>query len=201
MSLFKSNQNQLQQFPIRQKEQPPIQTDQPIVGLRVWNVAIVGGLPKLVSVTMAMEWPYRKPLERDGIKAMGIHAIKPGNEIVQLFNEYSAAVAGEVYLWGEVDEHEQGYLADFAYPKKLFLPSNFDAVKAMQLEDEYGVPCEFRSEFDKPELYPGIALGIFTTSGSLAGLYPQFLQQMSQQNAISNAAIHGSGLMRFGWKP
>lgn len=31
------------------------------------------------------------------------------------------AVHGEVYLWGKVVEHEQGWRAQFAYPKKLVL--------------------------------------------------------------------------------
>lgn len=222
MSLFKSQSaNPLQQFQTQPRQIEKSQSDQPIVGLRVWNLAMTGGLPKLVSVTMTMEWPYRKPMERDGIKAMGIHAIKLGTGIVELFNQYSAALAGEVYLWGKIDEHEFGYLADFAYPKKLFLPNGFDSVKAMLLEEEYGVPVEFRAEFDKPEasqgyaIYPGMQLGISTGSGGLSTLYPQAMQQMSQQaymqmqqaqaiaqsnaQAIQNTIMYGTGLFKNPW--
>jgi preprotein translocase subunit YajC len=31
-------------------------------------------------------------------------------------------ICGEVYLWGTVVEHEQGFRAQFAYPKNLYLP-------------------------------------------------------------------------------
>lgn len=42
-------------------------------------------------------------------------------------------IRGEVYLWGKIVEHEFGYRAEFAYPKKLYKHKN--------LAQKYG--CEF----------------------------------------------------------
>lgn len=165
-------QNQLQQYQQYQertsRKVESLTSDQPIVGLRVWKVIDDKGLPKLRSVYKETIWPYRKALERDILGDMGIHAVKPGRrsgqpsmldptgvcqgmDVLSLFTSYEADVAGEVYLWGKVDEHEIGYLADFAYPKKLYPHADLDPVIAMQLEDEYGVPVEYRQEFSKPK--------------------------------------------------
>jgi hypothetical protein len=141
------NQSGLTQTKTNPEPATPVQaTTEPIVGLRVWHIQMLGGMRKLKSVSFPILWPYRKALEKDPIHHEGIHAVKPGPEIVSLFLKYEAQVAGEVYLWGKVVECEFGYLADFAYPKRLFLPGNFCPVAAMQLEEEYGVPCEYREE-------------------------------------------------------
>lgn len=46
---------------------------------------------------------------------------------------------GEVYLWGRLLEHENGYKAQFAYPKSLTTNSQYAALIA----ERYGVPCEY----------------------------------------------------------
>lgn len=132
---------------------------EPIVGLRVWNVETRGGMSYLRS-TFKTEfvWPYRKPMEQDIVSNMGIHAIKPNNKMPEdvwyslgveqpctiegLISAYHPSVMGEVYLWGKVEEHDYGYLAQFAYPKRLWVSPKMDVVTFMQLEDEYGVACD-----------------------------------------------------------
>jgi len=56
-------------------------------------------------------------------------------------------VEGEVYLWGEVVEHELGYRAQFAYPKQLYRSRNSSwlwqarqDVLTVMVADYYGVP-------------------------------------------------------------
>lgn len=177
-SLLQQYQAQLERMQSRKVES--VVADQPIVGLRVWKVIDDRGLPKLRSVYKETVWPYRKALEKDILNNMGIHAVKPGvhgpsiadpaaisggMDVLSLFSSYEADMAGEVYLWGHVDEHTDGYLAEFAYPKRLYPHSDFDPVIAMQLEDEYGVPCEYREEFKKPkqqqvQVYPGQIISV-----------------------------------------
>lgn len=224
-----SYNQKIQQFLERtQKKVESVTTDQPIVGLRVWKVVMEGGLPKLRSVYKETVWPYRKALERDVLDDMGIHAVKPGRrspsvsdpggigmDVLSLFTSYQADVAGEVYLWGKVTEHEQGYLADFAYPKRLFPHSNLDPIVAMQLEDEYGVPCIYREEFVKAQQM--LEVKAPSTTAATSQLYPgamipatpsQAYQQMQQalqatsgnygliQNAFGNAIIIGYGFYK-----
>lgn len=179
---------------LRPRQIEKSQSDQPIVGLRVWKIIDVGGLPKLRSVYKETVWPYRKALERDVLNDMGIHAVKVGvrsqpsafdplavaggMDVLSLFAKYEADIAGEVYLWGRVDEHTEGYLADFAYPKKLYPHADLDPVIAMQLEDEYGVPVEYRPEFakvKKPSKEEMTAMAVIQQkqlAGLLSGLNP-----------------------------
>lgn len=158
-----------------------------IVGLRVWKIVDDKGLPKLASVVKStVLWPYRKALERDPIMAEGIHAVRLGDRVVGLFNEYAAHVAGEVYLWGKVIECDSGWLADCAYPKRFLVPMNFDPIKAMQLEDEYGVPCDFREEF---------------TVGASGQRTATATMQMLAQQLYPQALMGGFGVGKLPWQP
>lgn len=173
-------------YPKKEETLEKAATTECIVGLRVWKVVDDKGLPKLASVVKnTFLWPYRKALERDPIMAEGIHAVRPGDHVIRLFQEYKADVAGEVYLWGKVIECDLGYLAECAYPKKLLVPSSFDPIKAMQLEDEYGVPCEFREELVSAQAQSSI-----TASGIM-----QYASQ-SMQNAAGLGSYGLAGLLQ-----
>ncbi|MGH9968948.1 MAG: hypothetical protein ACREBG_14265 [Pyrinomonadaceae bacterium] len=124
----------------------PIRTTEPVIGYRLWLVR--GG--DLWSVVYHYRWPRFVPMRKrkDGIDSLGIHALKQFEHVVLLFEEFSrgsttSLVAGTVSLWGRVTEMERGYLAEFAYPKQLFV-GDMDPLTVMQLEDNYGVPCEIR---------------------------------------------------------
>lgn len=143
---------------------------EPIVGLRVWNVEIKSGKPYLRSTYKSeFVWPYRKALEQDIAADAGIHAVKPKKDwgdysphfnpffsfgiggpmtVEQLAQNYKAQVMGEVYLWGRVQEHAYGYLAQFAYPKRLWVSPKMDVLTWMELEHEYGVPCDTHDSLD-----------------------------------------------------
>jgi hypothetical protein len=44
-------------------------------------------------------------------------------------------IHGEVYLWGEVVEHELGYRAQFAYPKNLVIPPEMLPLSSSPIQD------------------------------------------------------------------
>lgn len=71
----------------------------------------------------------------------GIYAYK---EAVPLDPSGQPYAAGEVYLWGRIIEHSDGYRAEFAYPKRLVVvdggPNASRIADALSLA--YGVPCE-----------------------------------------------------------
>lgn len=142
---------------------------EPIVGLRVWNVEVKNGKPYLRSTYKSdFLWPYKKALEQDICADAGIHAVKPKKDweysasqsyfygfgssspqtMEELAEHYKAQVMGEVYLWGRVQEHAYGYLAQFAYPKRLWVSPKMDVLTFMELEHEYGVPCDTHDALD-----------------------------------------------------
>lgn len=142
------------------KELPKSTSTDPIFGYRVWRLDRETGLLKSANRTK-YTWPKRCKLARDPLENMGIHAVKhvsrlitgaasnPFDPVGSLWDEYTADVAGEVWLWGEVKECSLGYLAEFAYPKQLWVPEETDPTLVMMLEENYGVPVTMRSEFKK----------------------------------------------------
>src|SRR5438132_5396137 len=114
---------------------------EPIVGYRVWHYRE----KYLTSVSNSTQWPYYKPIEAHSFNGPenGIWAVKAAPQITNLSATYNAHIGGEVYLWGRVEEHEDGYRAQFAYPKRLWVAEDFDPVGIMELEDNYGVSVEF----------------------------------------------------------
>jgi hypothetical protein len=66
-------------------------------------------------------------------------------------------VLGEVYLWGKIIEHEHGYKAQYAYPKKLYVGNQCsDGVMGIDIEAlasyigfVYGVPIEVNAKIAK----------------------------------------------------
>jgi hypothetical protein len=216
--LKKAQQSQKSEKP---KPEAPVneQVTEPVVAVRVWNIAIVGGMPYLRSTFKSeFVWPYRKPIEQDVMANMGIHAIKRDNKVdaswsnyagyisgtpqyslESLIQSYKAEVMGEVYLWGRVQEMEWGYLAEFAYPKRLWVAPQTDVITLMQLEDEYGVPCDTHDALDKTKHAP--ALTVTYIQSVVNGLnYPlqsaqNAMLQQQQQNMMQQAQNYwGMGL-------
>jgi hypothetical protein len=57
----------------------------------------------------------------------------------QLYRADTFVVIGSVALWGGVIPGEQGWRAQYAYPRKLLVPYEIPLVAAA-LKEEYGVP-------------------------------------------------------------
>ena len=136
------------------------QSTEPFTGYRVWGLDRENGT--LISCTRPFTWPYCQPMVRDHIQNVGIHAVKNDLSLPSLFTTYAAHVAGSVYLWGEVKQYTEGYLAEFAYPKELWMPEDTDPVVVMRVEENYGVPVTFRSD--------------------LVNMFQEQIQQLTQMN-------------------
>jgi hypothetical protein len=63
----------------------------------------------------------------------GVYAAKNFEHLRQLGYE-GRGVRGEVYLWGTVVEHRLGWRAQFAYPKKLVLPTDLIPSDTKEME-------------------------------------------------------------------
>jgi len=157
------------------KAVPTISSTKPLVGYRVWQLGRENCLLK--SCVINVPWPKRKRMERDTFMYAGIHAVNNPNylqaEFIQtgvsttemsdsLWTKYNADVAGEIYMWGEVKEHQLGYLSEFAYPKQLWVPEETDPMIVMGLEENYGVPVSMRSEFTKHRAIESNSLSQYT---------------------------------------
>jgi hypothetical protein len=76
--------------------------------------------------------PHPAPQRRCGC---GIYALKKAQAVDELRrahtprHSYAAAlrtfVSGEVSLWGRLIEHEHGYRAEYAYPRRIVVPRSF----------------------------------------------------------------------------
>lgn len=98
----------------------------PVVGYRVWQWDATG----LRSLN-GTQWQPGKMIEAEcmiqghevpqlGCKC-GVHAAKTVAHLRR--EEYDRnGIYGEVYLWGTVVEHQQGWRAQFAYPKNFVVP-------------------------------------------------------------------------------
>ena len=151
---------------------PRSESQDPIIGYRVWSL---NADCLLVSSVKKIVWPARQRMVRgtkDEDLGLGIHAAKLPDRIVNppvydndniedslavmssaifgeeqgLWDEYKGQVAGEVALWGEVKEFKHGYTAEFAYPKRLWVPETMDVLRIMQIEKNYGVPVGIRAD-------------------------------------------------------
>ena len=125
---------------------------EPIVGYRAWipSEPYEGKVVLRSAVKMWFSWPHRLPVYGDVATTGGVYAFKNLSSVFQMFGyeEDGYHLFGEVYLWGRVMQHADGYRAEFAYPKRFFVDSERGPEFIMALEDSYGVPVEIRAELD-----------------------------------------------------
>ena len=84
----------------------------------------------------------------------GIYAYKEKPRLLrEIRNIYSGLrlVYGEINLWGKVIEHEDGYRAQFGYPKRLWCTPAIEPL-AGWIGYVYGVPCEVMPPGDDEEI-------------------------------------------------
>jgi hypothetical protein len=84
----------------------------------------------------------------------GIYAYKEKPRLLrEITNPYSGLrlVYGEINLWGKVIEHEDGYRAQFGYPKRLWCTPAIEPL-AGWIGYVYGVPCEVMPSEDGEEI-------------------------------------------------
>lgn len=86
----------------------------------------------------------------------GIYAYKEKPRLLREItkNPYSGLsrlVYGEINLWGKVIEHEDGYRAQFGYPRRLWCTPALEPL-AGWIGYVYGVPCEVMPSGDDEEI-------------------------------------------------
>lgn len=145
------------------KNPPTRKRTEPVVGWRGWDINDKG---ELLSLMHSVSWPGRKALWAYNLRAMdngpaptspsGIHAFKlQGDALAYIqYHRYDPnrrPCYGSVYLWGKVFEHRNGYRAEYAYPKQLFMPRDSDPLLIMQVEDRYGVTVTELEEWQRQQ--------------------------------------------------
>lgn len=107
-----------------------------IVAWRAWDVREDGELESLGNTT---RWPPGQTISGvvEDYGACGVHAFKTPQDAAKLAVSYHSHVWGEVLLWGNVIEHENGYRAEFAKPLSLNL-THLPWPLARKVERAYG---------------------------------------------------------------
>lgn len=74
----------------------------------------------------------------------GFHAIRSLPQFVASFSPAPGVLMGEVWLWGKIIVCERGYKAQFAYPKRLIIPTGWKEAEmvAGELSASYRVATE-----------------------------------------------------------
>lgn len=120
------------------------------VGWRSWK--IVNG--RLVSLTSGFQWAVGKeskafcdharhrPPARDC--SCGIYALK-SLLLLKRSAYFSEDCFGQVSLWGRVLEAEDGYRAEFAYPKNLYV--TYMNIRNIEPLSVYGVPVRLMNPY------------------------------------------------------
>lgn len=122
------------------------------VGWRSWIVE----KGRLISLTSDVTWPvgdelrakcagtgHKAPFSRC---ACGVYALKSYIGL-RRSSYYPNDVWGQVALWGKVIEGEDGYRAEFAYPKTLFVP--YTKMRWIEILSVYGVPVKLMNPYSK----------------------------------------------------
>lgn len=145
---------------------------EPIVGWRQWNFMYPHFLANLGNDTIYV--PREKIEARCGQEdhseqqaphltcTCGIYAYKEKPRLLgEIRITYGRPLAppvsglrlvyGEINLWGKVIEHEDGYRAQFGYPKRLWCTPAIEPL-AGWIGYVYGVPCEVMPSGDGEEI-------------------------------------------------
>ena len=101
----------------------------PIVGCRVWRwdetgLKSVNSIPwqpgRALAATCAQPSTHESP---QGDCRCGVYAAKTFDGLRRMrYTESERWIRGEVFMWGRMVEHEDGWRAQFAYPKSLIVP-------------------------------------------------------------------------------
>lgn len=102
---------------------------EPIIAWRAWTPSG----KQLKAIGQGVAWPAKKPMKakcvsRGGHKApdmsceCGIWAFRDLDTLLPAADSYATRdlIVGSVYLWGRVIECENGFRAEYAYPKELW---------------------------------------------------------------------------------
>lgn len=116
----------------------PTRLEHPITAWRIWGVKRLDNGWILSSV--AADCPWEGPVLRSDARPIdpklwdkdkdvlhhvfataGIHAVKTREQAVDLAEQYSVSIFGEIALWGRVAQFTLGYRGEVCMVKKLFI--------------------------------------------------------------------------------
>lgn len=140
----------------------PRASSEVIVGWRVWGVTTLdptSARPSaaktliLVSTFMDSVWqPGNVMTACCGANTLrhGIHAFATLADALKYMDERKKPIRhvfGEVSLWGRIAIHENGYRAQCAYPRRIFVPKMYRGSRDIvnELRRSYGVEAEWAS--------------------------------------------------------
>jgi hypothetical protein len=175
------------------EELPEIETE-PILAYRTWKlVPSAEGVPILYSIVQDYCWLPFEPAcgAVNESNSAGIYALKAPSDI---YLDHDS-IPGVVNLWGTVVEYEQGYRAEFAYPKEFWVPEDYDVVMAARLEETYGVPVLFKPDIKiPPEPLPLPPMKF--TSGIQPGI-----MEITRDTIYDRVALRGCGRIHLFCQP
>jgi len=111
----------------------------PIVGYRVWcsdaaGLKSLNGIPwrpgKALIAECSTQGNHETPQSNC---TCGVYASKSLDHLRRL-GLTENRICGEVWLWGTVVEHEEGWRAEFAYPKRLMVPLSMVSFNISKVE-------------------------------------------------------------------
>lgn len=153
-----------QQFLKTKPPDPPVIETEPVVAYRAWRIVETPeNVLILYSAVQDYCWPPYEAAHGDAENGVGLFAFKKIESALLYTDGHSCL--GEVSLWGTVVEHTEGYRAEFAYPKRLFVDARFDTAMIMRLEETYGVPVEIKED------WPTLKVEPFHSSNLSPGLF------------------------------
>ncbi len=180
---------------------------EPLVGYRTWHWTAAG-----IKSLNGTFWPVGEPLSAwcrndheppgDGCTC-GVYAARTLDHLTEI-NYRDFGISGEVHLWGKVWQHELGYRAEFAYPRKLVVPPGFLPANLSILETKvkaltaYGQPVIVEASkrtpwkqdiwlWDKEQGYNGTAVDWLLSRPPLATIRPALC--VGDRVAIHNVGI------------
>lgn len=117
---------------------------EPFIGWRAWNIILVGDNVRLTSITHQKTWPPGEEMRAECVPTMwnrgadrirhsapnkncncGIHAVLTMEDALQwhaFATPEKMRCVGEAKLWGIVYRFTRGFLAEYAYPSKIWVP-------------------------------------------------------------------------------
>ena len=131
---------------------------EPIVAWRTWGIN--GNLLSLSSLGKTLWKPYQmleahhhlgfpwaspvckdSPCDAGPYPSCGLYGMKSAELLKPRLTYHSGSniVIGEIYLWGRMYEHENGYRAQYGYPKRFVYVNGCDGP---MLAKTYGIPYE-----------------------------------------------------------
>jgi hypothetical protein len=131
-----------------------------MVGWRAWRLVREGGSVVLHSVIQDHRWPPRAAMQAEcGLGhtppvlscRCGLYAARSREWLQGLRYHYPSNVReifviGEVELWGELVEADEGFRSQFAYPRRILVGFEHWSV-ARELRAGYGVTVQLGNTF------------------------------------------------------